>query len=227
MKINAETLAQIGWTQAQIDRYYKLLNRKQQFGYGSLSSNDRCFLRSAHTAIDNFEKARQADLVAATKRRASGVQPVETKLHYRWLTATREEYARQTELRPNEVSAQVIVHDEMLRALEKFQPLLDQVDTSKRNKIDNPVADLVALAASFDGARSASFDHNQLQDTLRSQFPDSWNDRWYQATDNLWSNVVIRDTDELEFRSLVREQIEFLTRTVYPSVAGRGSSVAA
>jgi hypothetical protein len=47
IKVTATLLESAGWTETQVDRYYKLLARKQQHGLNSLSISDRRFYLSA------------------------------------------------------------------------------------------------------------------------------------------------------------------------------------
>lgn len=219
IKINAETLSAAGWTDEQIDRYYTLLDRKQARGLAALSPEGRRFLQSARAAVEAAEKARLADLVAATRRQATGAQPVETKLHYRWTEAEATLVPQFVELAPGEVSALQIVKEEILRALSKYQPILDQVDTSKRGKFDHPTAALLKDAEAMRGARYAQFDLAGFNEALKSQFEDKWNDAWDMHYSMMAAHsIVFADTDELAYREYIRPQIERLTRDIYPSV---------
>ena len=219
LKINAQTLSAAGWTDEQIDRYYKLLDRKQTRGLTALSPEGRRFLQSARAAVETYEKTRLADLVAAARRQASGVQPVETKLHYRWTEAEAALVPQFVELAPGEVSALQIVKDEILQALSKYQPVLNQVDTSKRGKFDPTIASLLKDAEAMSNARYAQFDLAGFSEALKSQFEDKWNDAWDMHYSMMASNsVVFADSEELSYREYVRPQIERLTREVYPSV---------
>lgn len=219
IKINAETLSAAGWTDEQIDRYYVLLDRKQTRGQTALSPEGRRFLRSARAAVEAAEKARQADLTAAARRKATGVQPVETKLHYRWTQTEATLVTQFVELAPGEVSALQILKDEICLALSKYQPVLDQVDTSKRGKFDAPIAALLKDAEAMSGARYAQFDLVGYTEALKSQFEDKWNDAWDKHYSMMAAgSVVFADTEEFEYRRYIRPQIELLTREVYPSV---------
>ena len=219
MKINAQTLSAAGWSDAQIDRYYTLLDRKQARGLAALSPEGRAFLRSARTAVDAYEAARIADLAAASKRRVNGVQPVETKLHYRWTAAEADAVTRYIEMAPYEVSALQIVKTEICLALSKYQPILDQIDTSKRGKFDPAIAELLQEAAVFAGARLAQFDFDGFTGELKTTFEDKWNSAWDAHYEMMaGQNIVFSDTDELEYREVVRATVERLVREVFPSV---------
>lgn len=219
IKINAETLSAAGWTDEQIDRYYTLLDRKQTRGQAALSAEGRRFLRSARTAVEGYEKARLADLTAAARRKATGVQPVESKLHYRWTQTEAALVPQFVELAPGEVSALQILKDEICLALSKYQPVLDQVDTSKRGKFDRPIATMLQDAEAMSGARYAQFDLAGYTEALKSEFQDKWNDAWDAHYGMMAAgSIVFADTDEFEYRRSIRPQIELLTREVYPSV---------
>ena len=219
IKINAETLSAAGWTDEQIDRYYTLLSRKQTRDLGALSPEGRRFMQSARTAVEAYEKARLADLTAAARRKATGVNPVETKLHYRWTQTEAALVPQFVELAPGEVSALQIIKDEICQALSKYQPVLDQVDTSKRGKFDRPIALMLQEAEAMSGARYAQFDLTGYTETLKVEFEDKWNDAWDAHYGMMAAgSIVFADSDEFEYRRFVRPQIELLTRDVYPSV---------
>jgi len=218
VKIDALSLSGAGWTEAQIDRYYALLARKQARGLTSLSPEGRAFLRSARVAVDAFEQTRKAELVAAAKRRVSGKQPVETKLHYLWVQREAELAHKLVEVAPGEISAFAIYAEEVVRALGKYQPVLDQIDTSKRFKFNGERDELLAFAASF--GRVANFDRVAFLDELNANFADNWQPCFTEAflASSAYFGAVIADSDELDFRAEVRVLVECLTREVYPSV---------
>ena len=219
MKINAQTLSSAGWTDTQIDQYYTLLDRKQTRGLSALSPEGRAFLRSARAAVDEFETARLSALTAAAKRRVNGVQPVETKLHYRWTETEAALVPVYVELAPGEVSALQILKKEVCLALSKYQPVLDQIDTCRRGKFDQPIAQMLEEAETMRGARYAQFDLAGYTEDLKSQFEDKWNDAWDKHYDMMSAHsIVFADTDELEYREYIRPQIELLVREVFPSV---------
>jgi hypothetical protein len=218
MKINAQTLSAAGWSDAQIDRYYTLLNRKQKHGLSALSPEGRRFLLSARQVVDTVEKAHTAALIAGRKNRLTGKNPVEGKKHYRWVEAEIAVYEANTELAVDEINAFVIIKKEMLRALSLYQPVLDMLDTTKRAQFNPPVAELLNLATTYSGARVAQFDYAAVEQMLRSEFPNDWNDKWTGYYEKL-QIVAIPLSDELDFISVVRPEIERLTREIYPSVA--------
>lgn len=220
MKINAQNLALTGYTEAQIDRYYTLLDRKNTRGLGAISPDGRRFMLAARKAIDTLEAAHLASLVAGRKNRLVGKTPVESKLHYRWTETEIAAYTTHTELAVDEVSANVVVMKEILRALSLYQPVLDMLDTSKRGSFNQPVSDLLGLAMTYERARLAQFDSVAVERMLQSEFPNNWNEKW--SNQSLYSEVsvvAIPLADELDFIGVIRPEIERLTREIYPSVA--------
>lgn len=220
MKNNfAELLDFSGYTEAQIERYYKLVNRKRQNGFGALTVSDRRFLLKARADVDNAQQKLDEAIKQAARVRVTGRQPVENKLHFRWV-ATELQIARElVEIAPGEVSAYVVFKEEVLRALEKYQPVLDQVDTSKRRKFNPLEAELLSIAAGL--GRVANFDKDAFGQQLAAEFGEHWDQNWSSGlgSSSALFGAVISDTDELEFRQLVRDEVEKLTREVYPSVA--------
>ena len=219
MKINAQTLALAGWSDEQIDRYYTLLNRKQKHGLAALSPDGRRFMRSAGEVVKAFETQRQADLVAAAKRKVTGKQPVEFKLHYRWCVAETELIGNFLEMSPGEVSAYRIIKEEEYLALSKYQPILHRPDAAQRHKFNVLFDELSEVANALTGARDAQYNGEGFAAALRDIFEvdSNWKDTWdkfYQAR----RNVVFADTDETEFRAYVKPLMELATRTNYSSV---------
>jgi tetratricopeptide (TPR) repeat protein len=215
----AELLEVSGYTEAQIERYFKLVNRKRENGLNALTISDRRYLLKARADVDQPQKKLDEAIKHAANVRVSGRQPVENKLHYRWIETELEIARQMIELQPGEVSAFVVYKEEYLRALSKYQPVLDQIDTSKRSKFNPSEAELLDIAASL--GRVAPFDKVQFGQQLAEVFNEAWNDSWSAGlgSNSLNYGAVIRDTDELEFRQLVRDTLETLTREVYPSVA--------
>ena len=218
MKNNfADLLDFAGYTEAQVDRYYKLVNRKRNYGPGSLNISDRRFMLKAVAEASAAEAKLDAQIAAAQRTRVSGKQPVESKLHYRWLQTEAETAAQLIEVTPGEVSAYVIIREEQLRALSKYQPVLDQVDTTKRSLFNTTEAELLTIAAQF--GRVANFDEVAFMKQLATAFDGDWNDKWTAGLGSKGSlGAVIPDTFELEFRELVRAEVDTFTRTVFPSV---------
>jgi len=214
----ADLLTFAGYTDAQIDRYFKLVNRKRNLGPGSLNVSDRRFMLKAVAEVRAAEIKLEEQITAAQKSRVSGKQPVEVKLHYRWLDTEREIASRLIEVVPGELSAYVIIREEQLRALSKYQPVLDQVDTSKRSMFNKTESELLTIAAQF--GRVAQFDKVAFTQQLSEAFDEEWNDKWSAGlgADGNNHGAVIPDTFELEFRELVRSEVETFTRTVFPSV---------
>ena len=220
MKINAEILELAGYTEAQIDRYFKLLDRKIRFGLSALSVNDRRFYNKCRVDADAVNNKLEAQLVAACKVKISGKRSVESKEHYRWISCYLDTIREVVDVTVGEVSALVVILEEELRALSKYQPVLDQIDTSKRSKFSQPKKDLLDLAAAV--GRVFYLDEAEVHNRTKQEFADSWSTKWDEsfAENGLgWGkNAIIPDSFELEFREIVRSEMETLTREVFPSV---------
>lgn len=219
MKNNfADLLAFAGYTDAQTERYFKLVARKRNFGPGALNVSDRRFLLKAVADVRAAEVKLEAQIADAKRSRVSGKQPVEGKLHFRWLQTEAELATGLIETTPGELSAYVIIREEQLRALSKYQPVLNQVDTTKRSLFNSTEAELLSIAAQF--GRVANFDEVAFTQQLAAHFNEEWNDKWSSGLGSQGSlGAVIPDTFELEFREVVRAEVETFTRTVFPSVA--------
>jgi hypothetical protein len=221
VKVTAALLETAGWTEPQVARYYKLLSRKQAHGLSSLSIADRRFYNSAAVACDKAQAAIDKDLRAAQTRRVSGKQPVETKLHYRFKLAELLNYQQRAELLPGEELAIVIIREEQMRALELYQPVLDQVDTSRRHQFSQVTeVELLELAAVL-GRPLANYDSESHLAALRDEFEGevSWDGRWDEYYTRITrSTVALNGEDALAFRAEVRPVVEAFTRSL-PSVA--------
>ena len=216
VKVTAALLESAGWTETQVDRYYKLLARKQQHGLNSLTISDRRFYLSAVPACSKAQSAIDKAIREGQTRRVSGKQPVETKLHYRYCQADMLNYLQQAELLPGEELAIVIIRQEQMRALTIYQPILDQVDTTRRGQFDATTFELLDLAASM--GRHLPYDAAAHQEALRVEFAGSWNDRWTACYDHLAASLVaLSGDDALAFRAEVRPLVEAFTRSL-PSV---------
>ena len=220
MKNNfAELLSVSGYTDEQIDRYIKLVNRKRKNGLNALTINDRRYILKARADIDQAEQKISKELQDARRVRVSGGQPIESKLHYRWTQAEVEIARSLVEVKPGEVSAYVIFKEEVLRSLSKYQPVLDTIDCSKRGKFNPLEVEFLDLASQL--GRVANFDKNEFGSLLATQFQEHWDNKWTEglgSSSNLFG-AVIPDTEEFEFRQLVRDEVEKLTREVYRTVA--------
>lgn len=218
MKITADLLELAGYTEAQIDRVFKLIGRKQRFGPQSLSISDRRFYLKAQGDVKVAAEKLDKLVVTAQNRRVSGKQPVETKLHFRWTVAEVTLCPHFADLATGEIAAFQILREEVLRALEIYQPVLDQVDTSKRSKFDTLFVEMMELAAGL--GRAANFDWDGLRASLKYEFPENWNTAWdtHYSAKNFPAYGVLSGDDIVEFRALVRPEIERLTRETYPSV---------
>jgi len=216
IKVTATLLESAGWTEAQIDRYYKLLNRKMQHGMSALPVSDRRFYLSALPACTKAQSAIDKAIREGQTRRMSGKQPVETKLHYRYCQADMLNYLQQAELLPGEELAIVIIRQEQMRAMTIYQPTLDQVDTTRRGQFAVTEADFLDLAGAL--GRHLPYDGVAHKTAMKQEFADTWNDRWTIYYDRLASNVVALDgQDALEFRKIVRPVVEQFIRSL-PSV---------
>lgn len=217
IKVTAVLLESSGWTEAQVSRYYKLLARKQAHGLGALTISDRRFYQSALPACNKAQAAIDKAIREGQTRRVSGKQPVETKLHYRYCQADMLNYLQQAELLPGEELAIVIIRQEQMRAMTIYQPILDQVDTTRRGQFDVTEAEFLDLAAAL--GRHLPYDGVAHKTAMKQEFADTWNDRWTIYYDRLASNAVaLSGEDALEFRALVRPAVEHFTRSL-PSVA--------
>ena len=212
---NAQILETAGFTETEIDLVFKALKRKQKFGLQSLSAPLRRLYLKAQGAEAKVAKMQAKNNVARTGR-----QPVETKLHYRWTVAETDFCAPFADTVTGEIPAMQIIGEEKTRALEIYQPVLDQVDTSKRRQFTQPINDLMDLAASV--GRLASFDWDGYRDALHAVFPDCWKDSWYtpEKADPVFP--VLEGEDAVVFRAEARSVMEKLTREVYPSVVVQG-----
>lgn len=215
VKVTAELLEMAGWTETQIDRYYKLLKRQSVNGLSALTVVDRRFYLSASVAANKAAAELDKVIKSAQKRRVNGAQPVETKLHYRWVSFEIANEHKFADLAVGEVLAQTIIHEEMLRALEIYQPVLDQIDTSKRSKFNAPYAEMLELATCF--GRQVAIDGVAYNELLSAEFNREWKTCWEKYVRT--SGTALSGDEIAEFRSYVRPEIERLTREIYPSVA--------
>lgn len=214
MKTTTELLELAGYTEAQIDRYTKCMKRKKA---GTLTIADRRFYLQAQGDARKAEAALEQAVKAAQTRKVSGRQPVETKLHYRWVVAELELARGMVELAPGEVSGLVIMLEEYLRAMDKYQPVLDQIDTSKRHFFHPVERELLQIAAGL--GRMGTFDHAEFQARLKATFSDNWNPVWDERYERgAYDNAILPEGEELEFRAVVRAEMERLVRDVFPSV---------
>ena len=197
-----------GWSTESITELQQALQAREYFGYANLTADQKQIILAA----------KAAEKVTAKVAKTKGTkQPVQTKLHYRWRAAEAELLRKYSELAPGEVPAWLVIKEEELRALELYQPVLDQIDTSKRNRFSEPVSELLKLAA--DLGRVSNFDWVAFRDELKVAFAEQWNDSWdgwYSAETGPFA--VLGEDEVAEYRLLVRSRIEQLTREVYPSV---------
>jgi hypothetical protein len=222
MKVTAQRLEEAGYTQDQIDRYYKLLNRKTKLGLDALTVNDRRFYNKCRVDNHKMEALRIKQLAAAKTRVVSGKQPVETKLHYRWIETDLALLNQLTDLAPGEVNATAILLEEELRALRKYQPVLDQVDTSKRGKTLPVTQSMLEYARVY--GRVAMFDYDTYVQELKKAFPEhtaNWDvndEKCFYRNRAYRSIVLIPDSLERGFREMVQDEMDLVVRTAFPSV---------
>lgn len=214
-KITAQKLEAAGFTQAEIDRWFQIQDRQRYYGRDGLTRSDRDFLGSAKKAVAKIEMDHQKALIAGAFNRLSGKTPLQEKSHYKWVKALRDSLKANTELAPNEVSCNEIIQDELLRALEIYQPKLDRMDTQIRSKFIKPVAELISLGTTFDYSRVVQIDSAAVRSELQSEFASEWNSAW---DSNNVEVVAILMEDEREFGDVVRPIIEGLTREIFRSV---------
>ena len=201
-------------TAENLDWYEAALPRVTAFGLANTfeEREDRNLFRS-------IEKALGAVKVARKGNGQSGKKPVETKLHYRWTEFEASTLRAMVDAEPTEVSALAIIKDEICRALSKYQPVLDMRDTTKRFAF-GPLEGLL-LEDAVELGRVANFDRAAWCAATAAEFAEDWNpDFLTRAMNNPAPlGAVIPETAADAYRAKVRDEIEFMTREVYPSVA--------
>lgn len=212
---NAQLLADSGWSDTHIDRFFKILDRKIKHGLFSLTVADRRLYNAGQAVRAKSNRNKTARAVAAAKTKG-----VAGKLHYRFEEASLEAFKIISDLAPLEVSAQVLIRQEYLDVLEIFQPVLDTCDTTQRNKISNSFVDFLALALDYPGARKLNVNREDILRFLQDAMEKDWNNKWNELVLNTPANdsVAFPREFELEFREFVREEIERLVLSSFPSL---------
>jgi len=209
---DARILEAAGWDQAEIDSYFAACDRRRYYGYDSLTVDQKKLVLRAKGA-----PAKVAEAKAANKIRAIGRQPVQSKLHYRWVVVEKETLTELVEVAPGEVSAFAIFKDEVIKALEVYQPILSRVDTIGRFKFIPLEGEMLEIAAAI--GRVADFDRQEFIARMAVEFPDDYRPEFYTnwGSDDHPYGAVISESDVEEFRGLVRGCVEKMTREVYPT----------
>jgi hypothetical protein len=219
IKVTAQVLAEAGWAEAQIDRFYKLLDRKIKHGLSALTVTDRRFYNSAQVTANKWGRQREAAAVEGTKRSVHG------KLHFRYEEATRRARAKYANLGPTEVSAHLIIAEVHLATLEKFQPTLDMCDTSQRHQVYGLNSDFLLHASLLKDARRVNVDRQALLKEVKEEMGEDWNpkfdEEWLSHPD--FDDVVFSDTEAEGFREIVRELIELAMIRAFRSLRRHAS----
>ena len=209
--INFSLLNTAGWTEDRINDLQKALKRRRQFGFQNLSVGQRRVIIAADAALAKAEKE-------ARKAKAETRGMVQSKLHYRWVEFELGLF-QGADLVAGEVLADTILHEEQLRSLRELNPVLDQIDCSRRGGLDPLLNDLRVLAA--DLGRVVSYDFIAHYDAIKAEFPENWDNRWsFQGSPNRLA-AALTEEQALEFRLLARAEIAAAAATLWPSVVAR------
>ena len=209
--INFSLLNTAGWTEDRINDLQKALKRRRQFGFQNLSVGQRRVIIAADAALAKAEKE-------ARKAKAETRGMVQSKLHYRWVEFELGLF-QGADLVAGEVLADTILHEEQLRSLRELNPVLDQIDCSRRGSLDPLLNDLRVLAA--DLGRVVSYDFTTHYDAIKAEFPENWDNRWsFQGSPDRLA-AALTEEQALEFRLLARAEIAAAAATLWPSVVAR------
>jgi hypothetical protein len=170
--------------------------------------------RNRYRAIDKVLKAEYVTPAKATA--TGGKKRIEDKLHYRYMVKDVEFLNRFAEVNEGEVPAWVIIRQEQVRALDKFQPVLGRQDTSRRTKFIPLEEQLLSLAAEL--GRVVDFNWAALHAGLRDEFGEKYNEAWFSArtgTDALRIFPVVEGAVAEAFRNYVRPRIETATVEIF------------
>lgn len=207
IKITAQILESQGWTDGQVEDYFKTLNQKQKRGSETLSARQRRLLRDGRTAAEAYNKG--------LKKAAGGKMELTDKKHYRWVELERNLLAKYTQLEANEVSFDVIFADEMLKSLRKFEPTLDTKDVNQRHKFRPLRNELLELAVAL--GREVEIDNAQVITQLQAEFTQEWNEAWGD-----WRTkrvgVAVPKAEEEALREEIAAEIDALAPQVWLSI---------
>jgi len=142
-----------------------------------------------------------------------GVKPLEQKDHYLWVSTYLELVPRFADIEEGEMTVEQVWLSEELRALDLYQPKLDQMDTTKRKIISRRGKELFAQFAAL--GRQVAFDRNAYHDAVAVAFGQTNTHEFENGT------TALKGIELDAFRVIARNELEELTRTVYPSVANR------
>jgi hypothetical protein len=209
--INFSLLNTVGWTEDRINDLQKALKRRRQFGFQNLSVGQRRVIIAADAALAKAEKVTR-------KAKADSRGMVQSKLHYRWVEFELSLFQK-AEMVAGEVLADSIIQEEQLRSLRDLNPVLDTIDCSRRGSLDPMLNDLRALAA--DLGRVVSYDFVSHYTTVKGEFSENWDDRWSLLGSAGRQASALTEEQALEFRLLVRAEIENASSNLWPSVVAR------
>ena len=207
IKITAQILESQGWTDGQVEDYFKTLNQKQKRGSETLSARQRRLLRDGRTAAEAYNKG--------LKKAAGGKMELTDKKHYRWLSFENDLLTKYTKLEADEVSFDVIFNDEMLKSLRKLAPTLDTKDTNQRHKFNRIKDELRDFAAAF--GRVADIDNKQIVTELSSEFAEDWKRTWSDWR-QMRDAIAISKADEEALREEIAAEIDLLAPNVWVSI---------
>jgi len=210
---DALILESAGWSQSEIDALFVAYDRRRYYGHDSLTVDQKKLVLRAKGAPTKVAKAK-----AAAKVRVTGKQPVETKLHYRWTAFEITILKELVETVPGEVSALIILKEEIVRALEIYQPVLHRPDTLQRSKFLPLEGEMLEIAAEL--GRVANFDRDEFINLVATEFAKEFTpalfQKWSSSTQKYGAVIPVSEVNE--FRDLVRGEVEKMTRTAYSSV---------
>jgi hypothetical protein len=188
--------------------------QKQVENFGLANAFEDRADRNRYRAID---KVLKTEYVAPTKATATGGKKrIEDKLHYRYMVKDIEFLNRFAEVDEDEVPAWVIMREEQVRALDKFQPVLGRQDTSRRMKFKSLEEQLLVLAAEY--GRVVDFNWAGLHAGLRDEFGEKYNETWAVDGHGIAGLTVfpVLDGDMAEaFRNYVRPRVEAATVEIF------------
>ena len=142
-----------------------------------------------------------------------GRKPIEAKSHYRWISTYLELLPQFVELNEGELTVEQVWYSEELAALNEYQPVLAQTDTTKRKIISRRGKELCAKFATL--GRPVAFDRTAYHDAVAVAFGGKNTDEYENGT------AALSGIELDAFREIARNEVRELTRTVYPSVANR------
>lgn len=194
------------WSEKQIGELKRARRDQIQLGKDSLTGKQKRLLIGAKCDMKKVTEFLKNPAPATAN-------PMEKKTHYRWVA---EEVFLFTQIEAPEgfTCAEKVTTEEILRALDIFQPKLDMYDVGQRSKVYALREDLCNLGGQLGFAAHNPNGANHIAH-LKKVFPDKWNTKW----DFAHSTLSFIPNSELEdFRSLCRTEIEEATVKAYCSI---------